>query len=313
MRKLAAYALTVALWAGSSAAHALEVLTSIKPIGLIAAAITDGVSEPQVLLPAGASPHDFALRPSDVRRVQQADLVVWIGEDLERFLAKPLALHPQVLTLLQEPTLPLRYYPQAESAAHHSEHGEAHAHTAHDGAHKEHAHASVDPHLWLGPQQAIAIAKIMSTRLSTLDTANAPRYQANLARFANQVQAQADALAPHMQAVQRSGYMVFHAAYGYWEDHFGMQAKDHFTLSPERRPGAKTLSEIAAKLAAHKAKCIFAEPQFSPAVIRAVARGTGARVLQLDEVGDSVPMGPTGYLAFMRQLGAGFAACHEGK
>ena len=86
--------LITALLAVSLPVRALEVLSTIKPLGFIAAAITDGVSEPNVLLPTGASPHDFSLRPSDIRSINDADLVVWVGPELEGFMTKPLAKHP---------------------------------------------------------------------------------------------------------------------------------------------------------------------------------------------------------------------------
>ena len=100
-------ALITALMAVSLPVRALEVLTTIKPLGFIAAAITDGVSEPNVLLPTGASPHDFSLRPSDIRSINDADLVVWVGPELEGFMTKPLAKHPHALTLTQVPGMPL--------------------------------------------------------------------------------------------------------------------------------------------------------------------------------------------------------------
>jgi zinc transport system substrate-binding protein len=64
------------------------VVTSLKPLGFIASAIADGVTETQVLLPDGASEHDYSLRPSDVKRLQNADLVVWIGPEMEAFMDK---------------------------------------------------------------------------------------------------------------------------------------------------------------------------------------------------------------------------------
>ena len=112
-----------------------------------------------------------------------------------------------------------------------------------------------------------------------------------------------------MKAVDQKGYFVFHEAYGYWERHYGMSSKGHFTVSPERRPGAKTLIDIRKALEEKKASCIYAEPQFSPAVIESVARNTGAKVLLLDEVGERVPLGPDGYPQFMQQLADAFAQC----
>lgn len=309
-------ALFTALLAVSLPVRAIEVLTTIKPLGFIAAAITDGVSEPKVLLPTGASPHDFSLRPSDIRSINSADLVVWVGPELEGFMAKPLANHPHALTLTQVEGMPLFNYATQDSHDSHDHDGHDHDHAAHehgdhdhDEGHEGHHHEGVDPHIWLGPTQAKVIAKAIASELGTLDPANQARYEANLAAFDAKVDAKDKVIAGQMKAVNQKGYFVFHEAYGYWERHYGMSSKGHFTVSPERRPGAKTLVDIRKALEEKQASCIYAEPQFSPAVIESVARNTGAKVLLLDEVGEQVPLGPDGYPQFMQQLADAFAQC----
>ncbi|HHQ4516194.1 zinc ABC transporter substrate-binding protein ZnuA [Aeromonas veronii] len=305
-------ALFTALLAVSLPVRAIEVLTTIKPLGFIAAAITDGVSEPKVLLPTGASPHDFSLRPSDIRSINSADLVVWVGPELEGFMAKPLANHPHALALTQVEGMPLFNYATQDShdSHNHDDHDHAaHEHGDHDEGHEGHHHEGVDPHIWLGPTQAKVIAKAIASELGKLDPANQARYDANLAAFDTKVDAKDKVIAGQMKAVNEKGYFVFHEAYGYWERHYGMSSKGHFTVSPERRPGAKTLVDIRKALEEKQASCIYAEPQFSPAVIESVARNTGAKVLLLDEVGEQVPLGPEGYPQFMQQLADAFAQC----
>ncbi|AYK17018.1 zinc ABC transporter substrate-binding protein ZnuA [Aeromonas veronii] len=305
-------ALFTALLAVSLPVRAIEVLTTIKPLGFIAAAITDGVSEPKVLLPTGASPHDFSLRPSDIRNINSAGLVVWVGPELEGFMAKPLANHPHALTLTQVEGMPLFNYATQDShdSHDHDDHDHAaHEHGDHDEGHEGHHHEGVDPHIWLGPTQAKVIAKAIASELGKLDPANQARYDANLAAFDTKVDAKDKVIAGQMKAVNEKGYFVFHEAYGYWERHYGMSSKGHFTVSPERRPGAKTLVDIRKALEEKQASCIYAEPQFSPAVIESVARNTGAKVLLLDEVGEQVPLGPDGYPQFMQQLADAFAQC----
>lgn len=305
-------ALFTALLAVSLPVRAIEVLTTIKPLGFIAAAITDGVSKPKVLLPTGASPHDFSLRPSDIRSINSANLVVWVGPELEGFMAKPLANHPHALALTQVEGMPLFNYATQDShdSHDHDDHDyAAHEHGDHDEGHEGHHHEGVDPHIWLGPTQAKVIAKAIASELGKLDPANQARYDANLAAFDTKVDAKDKVIAGQMKAVNEKGYFVFHEAYGYWERHYGMSSKGHFTVSPERRPGAKTLVDIRKALEEKQASCIYAEPQFSPAVIESVARNTGAKVLLLDEVGEQVPLGPDGYPQFMQQLADAFAQC----
>ena len=289
--------LTLIMLGASLPVAAIEVLTTLKPIGFIAAAITRDVTEPQVLLPAGASPHDFALRPSDLRRLDAADLVIWVGPELESFLVKPLAGKPNLLTLLTLPGLPVHHYAE----------GEGHDHDDHDG---HHHHGNLDPHIWLGPDLAAPIARAIAARLVELDPANADRYRGNLAHFEQALAAKDTLIRERMKPVQQKGYFVFHDAYGYWERHYGMQSRGHFTVSPDRRPGAKTLVTIRQALEAHQAQCVFAEPQFRPDVIESVARNTGAKVLLLDESGGNYPMGPEAYLAWMEGMANAFEACN---
>ena len=165
-----------------SAQAQVQILTSIKPLQLIAAAIQDGQGEPQVLLPPGASPHYFVLRPSDAKRLDNADLFYWIGPDLENFLPRLLKQRSQPSVAAQDlPDLHLQYF--AEAHAHDHDHG--HALIEHDHAHQP---GTVDAHLWLDPHNAELIAQRISADLSALDPENAAHYAANLQAFSQALQ-----------------------------------------------------------------------------------------------------------------------------
>ena len=139
-------------------------MTSIKPVQLIAAAVQDGLGVPEVLLPPGASPHNYALRPSDVRRVQSADLLYWIGPDMEGFLPRVLKGRTLPSVALQDlPGLTLRRF--AEDSHSHAEEADDHDH--------DHRPGSLDAHLWLSPVNARVIAGKIASDLSAADPANA--------------------------------------------------------------------------------------------------------------------------------------------
>ncbi len=293
--------LFVALWIQAPLAHAIEVLASVHPLSLISAAITDGVTQPHTLLPLGSSPHDYALRPSDVRRLRQADLIIWVGPQMERFLIKPLAPHAQALALSEQPSLAL--YHKAGSRAPASD-----EHADHDDHDHDHEHGT-DTHIWLGPEQARQIARLISQQLQQRDPLHAATYAANLARF-EQALTRADRdIARRMQALASRGYFVFHDAYGYWERHYGLRNLGHFTLNPDQRPGARRLADIQARLRAGQARCVFAEPQFQPALITAVTQGTGVAIGSLDPLASSIAVTADGYIRFMHQLAAQFEEC----
>ncbi|EGQ8494518.1 zinc ABC transporter substrate-binding protein ZnuA [Vibrio cholerae] len=286
------FVLLSALSLFSQMVSAIEVLTSIKPIQMITYELMLGSGTPDVLLPSGASPHDYALRPSDVKRIQQADLVIWFGQDLEPFMSKLLVDRQSALTLSQAPNLVLREY---------NEEGE------HD--HDGHHHGSHDPHFWLGIEQAGQVARVITARLIALDEVNQQLYQANLVRFLTSLAEHDNAIGEKLKPVTTVPYYVFHDAYGYFEQHFALNNLGHFTVSPERKPGAKTLIAIKQTLNSQLAKCVFAEPQFEPAIIDTVVRGTPAKIGVLDPLGSSIELNAGSYFVFLNQLADSYYGC----
>src|SRR5690606_1181439 len=155
---------------GSLAANAeVKVLASIKPLALIAEAVVQDKAQVDTLLPLQASPHDYALRASDMQRLHGADLVLWIGPELESFLQRPLNNIAATKRMTIYPLTGL-FWPQEEQERHHEV---AHTHT--------HTH---DPHLWLDPRNAVVIARALAARLGEIDTRSAARYHANAEAFA---------------------------------------------------------------------------------------------------------------------------------
>ncbi|KJY91199.1 zinc ABC transporter substrate-binding protein [Vibrio neptunius] len=274
-------------------ANANEVLTSIKPIQMITYEITQGVSEPDVLLDSNTSPHDYALKPSDVKRIRKADLVVWYGKDLEPFLAKVLEDQKNVLTISEIHGLNLREFS-----------ADGHSHD-HDGHH----HGSHDPHFWLGHEQSIKAAEAISQKLAELDPSNKDVYQANYQAFVKNANQYDEKWRAALKPVKDVGYYVFHDAYGYFEQDYGLNHLGQFTVSPERKPGAKTLIKIKKALAKGDAKCVFSEPQFTPAVVESVTRGSQAKQGVLDPIGTGIQVGPGSYFTFIQSITDSFTEC----
>ncbi|MFY2508061.1 zinc ABC transporter substrate-binding protein [Vibrio pectenicida] len=275
--------------------NATEVLTSIKPIQMIAFEITKGISNPEVLLDSNTSPHDYALKPSDVKRLKRADFVVWYGHDLEPFLVKILEHQSNVLTISELNNLDLRTY---TPEGHH-----------HDG----HEHGTHDPHFWLGLKQSKQVAKALSNKLGELDPDNQAIYQTNYQAFASKLENQATKWREQLAPIKEIGYYVFHDAYGYFEQDYGLKHIGEFTVSPERKPGAKTLIDIKKKLSKGDAKCVFSEPQFSPAVIDSVLRGSQASTGTLDPLGTETKAGLDSYFVFIQSIVDSFVDCLGGK
>ncbi|SUI85752.1 High-affinity zinc uptake system protein znuA precursor [Serratia quinivorans] len=215
------------MMAGPLSSTSAAVVTSIRPVGFIAAAIADGVTPTEVLLPDGASPHDFALRPSDIQRLRAADLVVWVGPDMEAFLAKPLisiSANRQVAISELSGVKPLLM--KGEDDDHDHEHDHDHAADTHNNAGSDegdgHHHGEYNMHVWLSPEVAKVTAIAIHDRLLELMPQNKDKLDANLRQFENLLTQTDKNVGNMLKPVQGKGYYVFHDAYGYFEKHFGL-------------------------------------------------------------------------------------------
>ena len=303
-------ALSAALWGSATQAANAAVVASLKPLGFIASAIADGVTDTQVLLPDGASEHDYSLRPSDVKRLQGADLVVWIGPEMEAFMEKSVSNIPEAkqVTIAQLNDVKPLLMKGADDDD--DDHGHDHGHAEKGDAH--HHHGDYNMHLWLSPEIARASAVAIHEKLVELMPQSRAKLDANLKDFEAQLATTDKQVGNELAPLKGKGYFVFHDAYGYFEKQFGLTPLGHFTVNPEIQPGAQRLHEIRTQLVEQKATCVFAEPQFRPAVVESVARGTSVRMGTLDPLGTNIKLGKTSYSEFLNQLANQYASCLKG-
>ena len=282
----------------------VKVLTSIKPLQLIAAAVQDGVAIPEVLLPPGASPHNYALRPSDVRKVQSVDLLYWIGPDMEGFLPRVLNGRTLPNVAVQDlPGMKLRRF--AEDSHSHAEEAEDHDHD-HD-----HRPGSLDAHLWLSPVNARVIATKMAADLSVADPDNAARYQSNLKAFDDRLDALDARLKERLADVQGKPYFVFHEAFDYFEDAYGLKHVGVFSVAAEVQPGAQHVAAMRARLQEVGKTCVFSEPPLRPRLAETLVAGLPVKLAELDALGGYTPATAQGYEQLLEKLGNDLAGCLE--
>ncbi|WP_373921510.1 zinc ABC transporter substrate-binding protein ZnuA [Pseudomonas sp. BMW13] len=297
----------IALFFVASAQAEVRVLTSIKPLQLIAAAVQDGVGAPEVLLPPGASPHHYALRPSDVRRVRDADLLYWVGADLENFLPRVLNNRQKPQVAVQDlPGMALRHF--GDSHEEHAGHGEDHADEdlGHDHDHRP---GSLDAHLWLSPVNAKVIAARMAADLSALDAANAARYAANLQAFEQRLDALDGRIRPQLAALQGKPYFVFHEAFDYFEAAYGLKHAGVFSVLTEVQPGARHVAAMRERLQAAGPSCVFSEPPLRPRLAETLTAGLPVRLAELDALGGTLPVDATAYPLLLENLANGLSEC----
>ncbi|WP_409278981.1 zinc ABC transporter substrate-binding protein [Pseudomonas defluvii] len=279
----------------------VRVLTSIKPLQLIAAAVQDGVGTPEVLLPPGASPHHYALRPSDVRRVAEVDLLYWIGPDMEGFL-------PRVLSGRDKPSVALQAVPGLQ-LRHFGE--DSHSHDSTDEHDHDHRPGSLDAHLWLAPANARVIAAKMAADLVAADPANAARYQSNLSAFEQRLDALDLRLKARLAGVSGRPYFVFHEAFDYFEAAYGLQHTGVFSVAAEVQPGAQHVAAMRKRLQEVGKTCVFSEPPLRPRLAETLTAGLPVRLAELDALGGNTPVTAQGYEQVLEKLGNDLAGCLE--
>ncbi|VEE18058.1 zinc ABC transporter substrate-binding protein ZnuA [Ectopseudomonas mendocina] len=290
----------------ASAQAEVRVLTSIKPLQLIAAAVQDGIGEPEVLLPPGASPHHYALRPSDVRRVRDADLLYWIGPDMEAFLPRVLGSRDKPQLAVQDlPGMTLRHFGES-----HEEHDHEHAHAGDDLGHDhDHRPGSLDAHLWLASDNAKVIAARMAADLAKLDAANAGRYAANLKAFEARLDALDGRIRPQLAALQGKPYFVFHEAYDYFEAAYGLKHAGVFSVLSEVQPGARHVAAMRERLQQTGPSCVFSEPPLRPRLAETLTAGLPVKLAELDALGGTLPVNASGYEQLLENLANGLSEC----
>ena len=315
MKLFAPFALLATALLTTTAHAAPNVVASVKPVHSLAAAVMTGVGEPALIVKGSASPHTYALKPSDAGALESADIVFWTGHGLELFLGEALETltgDATVVELADTPgieLLPVREGGAFEAHAHGEEHeGEEHSHEdEHGHAHGEHGEG--DMHFWLDPQNAkLMVAQIAAT-LSEADPENAATYQANAEAELVKLDALQAELAATLAPVADKPFIVFHDAYQYFEARFGLNLAGSITVTPDVMPGAARIDELKAKLATLGATCVFAEPNFEPTIISAITEGTEARSGVLDPEGGALTEGPELYPTLLRGLATSLVDC----
>ncbi|MEY4696269.1 MAG: hypothetical protein RIT14_697 [Pseudomonadota bacterium] len=301
-------------------AEAPRVVTDIPPVHALVAQVMGELGTPVLLLAAGASEHDFQLRPSQAADLADADLVVWIGPELTPWLDRALtglSDGSTKLALLQaEGTLRQDFAADGAHMGHddHADHDD-HGHDDHgpdDGGPDDggHAHAGTDPHAWLDPDNARHWLGLIAAELSRLDPANAATYAANAAAAETRIAALDAEVAAQLAPVRDRPVVVFHDAYGYFAAHYGLSVFGSVALGDATAPGAARLAALREALAGGGATCLFPEAQHDAGMIEDLAADTGLRIgAALDPNGSTLEPGPQAYEALLGGLAAALVAC----
>jgi zinc transport system substrate-binding protein len=322
MKKIHLISTLIGLLAFSTISKAdLKVVTSIKPIHSLASYIMDGVGSPGLIVDGYNSPHSFQLKPSHAKMLEQADIIFWIGEDLENFLEKPLATIAkkaekiELLEIKGIKKLKFRERNIFEEHEGHDDHGhdakkEEHDDHGHDAKkeehddHDDHGHGEYDPHIWLDPINAKVILNEITEHLIENDSKNAATYKSNLAKAISEI----DKLIIDVITETNTdlSYVVFHDAYQYYENRFNVNILGAMTVNPDVMPGAEQIHEIHEVIEHDNVSCILSEPQFNPDIIKSIAKDTSVKTGVLDPLGANLKPGKDLYFDLIRNMSASF-------
>lgn len=303
--------LTSILLTGATLA-APSVVASTKPIHSLVAAVMGDTGTPTLIVKGAASPHTYSLRPSDAAALESADIVFWTGHGLELFLAEALenlSTQAQVVELAETPGMTLLPLREGGTFEAHEDGDEGHEHDHEDEHGHDHAEDDGDMHFWLDPDNAGLMVAHIAATLADADPENANIYRANAEAELERLTALETELTAMLAPVAANPFIVFHDAYQYYEARFGLTVAGTVTVSPETMPGAARIDELRAKVSELGATCVFAEPNFEPAIVRTIVEGTEAQAGTLDPEGSALTEGPDLYGQLLRSLATGLVDC----
>ena len=308
------FALAVLL-PSAAMAEAPGVAADIAPVHSLVAMVMESMGEPALLVPGGASPHDFALRPSDARALEAAGLVILNGGGLapaaERATGDlaPGAMRIELMALPETHRLTAREGAALEAHVHGGDHeAEGHGHVEHP----EDAGDDADPHGWLDPANGKAWLAAIAASLGKADPENADRYASNAAAGAARIDAAADAAREVLAPVTGEPFLVAHDSLAYFEAAFGLTAAGAVAGLDAGAPGPRRVEAARAALEGSGADCVFTETGEPSPLAERIAEGTGARIAEIDPLGARLDPGPDLYPALIENLARDMADCLAG-
>ena len=306
----------------------IKVVTTIKPLHSLIANVMEGVGEPSLIIEGSTSPHSFTLKPSHAKLLEEADIIFWVGEGIETFMERPLesiVKNAEVVEFMEiESINKLKFREESIFEDHddhdgHDEHDDEHeghddhdGHDEHDDEHEGHddhghAHGEFDAHIWLDPMNAKEMVLEIAHELSHLDPANEDKYNVNAKATNLALDEMIDDISQNIN--KDAKFVVFHDAYQYFEERFGLRAAGALTLNTDVLPGAKQIDEIQDVIKDRGINCIFSEPQFNPKIISTIAQDTGIQTGVFDPLGANIESDKELYFKLINDLSKNLKDC----
>jgi len=318
------------------------VISTIQPINSLVSAIIGNTGKSITIIPSEQSPHDFKLKPSDVKVLQNGNIIFYVSNHLESSITKVLKNLPKnikLINLMEESGvnhLAIRDNDAWERHDHHGhddhdvhdKHGKKHDdhddHDKHGKKHDDHddhdKHGKKhddhddhekedDVHVWLSPDNAIKIVQKVNKVLSLYFPENSKIYNDNTTKFIDKIRNLKMELVRELSPIKNKPYIVFHDAYQYFEKTFELNAVGSVALEGDIASSPKQISFIKDKIIKSKASCVFQEPQFDSKLVKIVVEGTDAKIGILDPLGVNITGDKDFYLQLLSNMAKSLKEC----
>lgn len=274
----------------------LRVVASIKPIHSLVAGVMQGVGQPELLLSSNQSPHHYSMRPSERRLLARADLIFWVGPNMESFM-------PRLLSSLDNKTRPVSLIDTkgltllpVRMADH-----------LHNQQHKL-RHAQIDAHIWLNTYNIEIMTDEITRQLTDMDPANAQQYKNNNIILHEKIKRLRDELGSLLREKQHP-FLTYHDGYQYFEQEFNLKNAGFVSSNPELRPSARHLQAMKDLVRKHSIECIFYDAPIEPPIMASLLAGNRTKAVELDPTGIRLPASEKNLFQTMRSLGSKFGNC----
>jgi len=297
------------------------IVTDIAPIHSLVSMIVGQQADVKLLVPANQSPHSFSLKPSQVRIINRAALIVTLSDKFTPTLGRHLKSISNNAVVLQlsdtiisqqagnqqahnQMTRTKSEYQSFEhsNGKNNNENSEANFNLT-----NEHAEHIIDPHTWLNPKNAIIWLEHIAASVIELDNHNLSLYMQNTNQAKDELIRMHESFKKQLSAVRAHQYIVYHDAYQHFANSYGLQKPIAIALSDARAPGARKLHAIREQ--ARTTKCVFSELLHDDIIVDTVTAGLPVKRATLDPMGSKLAIGPKHYPDTMRALVNNFVAC----
>ena len=269
-----------------------KVIATIKPIHSLVAAVMGELGAPELLINGQASGHDYILKPSDMKKIHNTDIVFFTSMDLETFLLKTIASLPSGSVAVEL---------AASEGVERQQPSEIIS---------DHEHSSYDPHVWLSPVNAIAMVNQIKKILSLKDSKNRGIYEMNARNYINKISETSEKITLKLSPYKNIPFISFHDAYGYFVKSYGLNQVAAVSLNPEIALGAETISNLNRTIKKKHIYCIFADPEFPEASVKKLLNNPDqVKIKTLDPLGLNIEKGKGAYLDILNNISDNLLSC----